>query len=186
MSHFVTQCERGVYHAHPEYGVVEVLRDGKAVGPGETGEVVATSFVALCMPLIRYRLGDVMEVDGSPCDCGRAFPTFRRVLGRQDDVIVTPDGRLIGRLDPAFKGVDGILESQVEQVASDRVVVRIVPSPEFRNEAAEVIRRQVAERLGPTVSVSTEIHGSLARGPGGKLRAVIALRRADAAQRDPA
>jgi phenylacetate-CoA ligase len=129
------------------------------------------------MPLIRYRLGDLMEVDGAPCRCGRAFPTFRRVLGRQDDVIVTPDGRQIGRLDPAFKGVDGLLESQVEQVAPDRVIVRLVPASGFTPEAAEIIRRQVAERMGPSVIVSTELHASLPRGRGGKLRAVLALRR---------
>ena len=54
--------------------------------------------------------------------------------------------------------------------------MRIVPGREFREFAAETIRKQIAERMGPAVVVSTEIHASLPRGRGGKLRAVIALR----------
>ena len=32
------------------------------------------------------------------------FPVLERVVGRKDDVIVTPDGRQIGRLSPGLKG----------------------------------------------------------------------------------
>jgi len=69
----------------------------------------------------------------------------------------------------------------VEQIATDRVVVRLVPAKGFRSDTAERIRRQISERMGPSVVVSTEIHASLPRGPGGKLRAVISRGRAESA-----
>jgi phenylacetate-CoA ligase len=45
---------------HPEYGFLEVLgEDGAAVREGEEGEIVATGFDNLVMPLIRYRTTDL-------------------------------------------------------------------------------------------------------------------------------
>ena len=175
MSHFITTCEHGTYHEHPEYGIVEVLTHGSPTPPGELGEVIATSFVNLCMPFVRYRIGDLIEPSATRCACGRPFGTFARVVGRQDDVIVTPDGRRIGRLDPAFKGVAGILESQVEQTEPGTVVLRVVPAPGYRPQAARVVAGHLSDRLGPTVRVQIEELASLPRGAGGKLRSVIGL-----------
>ncbi len=49
------------------------------------------------MPFIRYSTGDLVEPAESPhCPCGRGLPLrFRRVVGRHDDVLRTPDGRTV-------------------------------------------------------------------------------------------
>ena len=49
------------------------------------------------MPFIRYRTDDLVEPADAPhCPCGRGLPLrFRRVIGRQDDVLRDPDGRSI-------------------------------------------------------------------------------------------
>ena len=54
---FISQCERGRYHVHPEYGVTEFIpipgaRDGSC-------SIVATGFTNYGMPLLRYNMGDV-------------------------------------------------------------------------------------------------------------------------------
>src|SRR2546422_7938101 len=67
----VTECDRGRLHVSPEVGVVEVLRDGRPVGPGEAGELVCTGLLNEAMPLIRYRTGDVAVQGSGPCPCGR-------------------------------------------------------------------------------------------------------------------
>lgn len=93
----VTQCDHGSYHVNPEYGVLELLNDaGQPVAVGEIGEVVATGFINDFMPLIRYRMGDLASWREGDCSCGRFFPRLERILGRMDDVVITPDGRRIG------------------------------------------------------------------------------------------
>src|SRR5258706_13021580 len=55
------QCPRtGGVHVSDDGGGLEILRNGQAVPPGGTGEVVATQLHAVAAPLIRYRLRDVV------------------------------------------------------------------------------------------------------------------------------
>ncbi|MCA1786150.1 MAG: hypothetical protein LC657_09240, partial [Desulfobacteraceae bacterium] len=53
------ECKEGRYHVIDSNYVVEFIRDGQAVAPGESGEVVLTHLDAWGMPFIRYRTGDV-------------------------------------------------------------------------------------------------------------------------------
>ncbi len=49
------------------------------------------------MPLLRYDVGDVVEVavPQCPCPCGRRMPRLHRILGRQEDVVIRPDGQVV-------------------------------------------------------------------------------------------
>jgi len=44
------------------------------------------------MPLIRYEIGDIAEW-GPACDCGIHLPVLKRIWGRDNQSIQTPDGR---------------------------------------------------------------------------------------------
>ena len=56
---FVSQCEKGNYHIHPEFGFVEFLRDdGNRAQVGEPARLICTGFTNHAMPLIRYDIGD--------------------------------------------------------------------------------------------------------------------------------
>jgi phenylacetate-CoA ligase len=180
MSAFVAQCERGSYHAWATYGICEVVVGDRPARPGEAGDLVTTSFINDAMPLLRYRTGDV-AVLGEECGCGLPFPTLHQIAGRRDDVLTTPDGRQVGRLDPAFKGLadDAFNEAQIVQVALDRVVLRYVPGTRFDTGAVEKVERELRSRLGPSVNVEAEAVSALPRGPSGKLRAVVGLGQPD-------
>jgi phenylacetate-CoA ligase len=52
---------------------------------------VVTTLHNFAMPLIRYEIGDYAEV-GKPCECGRGLPVLNRILGRQRNMLVFPDG----------------------------------------------------------------------------------------------
>lgn len=88
------QCpEHEVYHVQAENALVEVIRDdGTPCQPGEVGRVVITSLHNFATPLIRYELGDYAEV-GSPCASGRGLPVIKRILGRNRNRLIMPDGR---------------------------------------------------------------------------------------------
>jgi phenylacetate-CoA ligase len=169
----VTECEQGRLHISTEVGVVEVLRDGLPAEEGETGELVCTGLLNRAMPLIRYRTGDVAVRGSGSCACGRKFPTLQRIEGRVDDLLWTRDGRAIGRLDPVFKGVERVLESQIVQETLDRVRVLVVPARGYREEDGRRIVSNLKERMGE-IEVVIEKVPRIER-VGAKFRAVICL-----------
>ena len=171
----ITQCPQGSYHVNPEFGVIELLHNGKPAEEGELGEIVATGFINPVMPLIRYATGDWAMSAGGECSCGRAFPMVARVEGRSDDVIVTPEGRLIGRLDPIFKNVTSLLETRIIQDARDHVCVEVVASAGFTLVEEAALLEELALRLGSSMRVEVVRKTTLDRTRGGKLRSVVNL-----------
>jgi phenylacetate-CoA ligase len=171
---FVSQCEYGAYHAHPEYGIVEILRpNGEPARPGETGEIVCTSFTNDAFPLLRYRVGDLAVLGDPGCPCRRAFATLHEIVGRMDDVLTTPDGRAVGRLDPVFKGRRTIREAQIVQMSSSRVSVRIVAGPDYTDDDGVSVVKEMEARLGSEMKIFVELVGFIERTTGGKFRAVV-------------
>jgi len=169
----INQCEYGQYHAHPAFGYTEILVDGRSALPGETGEIVSTGFVNPVMPLIRWRTGDLATAGEAGCPCGRTSPTVRAIIGRQDDVIVTPRGRRIGRLDPIFKAVTSIHEARIVQDRADHVRVELVPIGVIPESEREALRDELQRRLGDEMLISILDVPRLERTAGGKLRTVV-------------
>ena len=88
------ECKEGRYHIMEPNYIVEFLNDGRAVQPGEDGEIVLTHLDAWGMPFIRYRTGDVAQPGKEMCPCGRTWGTIQNIKGRTTDFIVTP-GRAV-------------------------------------------------------------------------------------------
>lgn len=173
MAAFITQCEEGRYHPNPEFGIVEVIKDGVPAGPGEVGEIVATGFINPAMPLIRYQTGDHATAGERGCPCGRAFPAIERIEGRRDDVLITPEGRLVGRLDPIFKAVDSFFETRIIQTSPTHIRVETVPSATYDPADVEVVRTELQRRVGPSMVIEIVTVEELPRTASGKLRAVV-------------
>lgn len=174
MAACITQCELGSYHINPDYGIVEIIReDGRPAAPGEAGDLVCTGFVNDAMPMIRYRIGDSAVAADGPCRCGLAWPVIGSLLGRLDDIIVTPDGRQIGRLDPLFKGLDGIKEAQIVQVALDRLIVNLVPANDYSPDTGVKLRAALQRRVGDGMQVELKLLSHIPRTAAGKFRAVV-------------
>ncbi|TCS44117.1 phenylacetate--CoA ligase family protein [Reinekea marinisedimentorum] len=135
---------------------------------GDVAELVATPLFLKAMPLIRYTTGDkvVVSRDGH----------ITEFIGRMDDVLITPSGNRIGRLDPIFKGLAGIREAQIEQVAKDSVVIRVVKGVGFN--LAEELRliENLSARLNNEMAVNVEYIESIKRTSNGKFKAVIGLK----------
>jgi phenylacetate-CoA ligase len=127
------------------------------------------------MPLIRYRVGDRGEVAapaGSLCACGRLLPLLSAVDGRIDDVLYTPDGRVIGRLDPVFKSRLPIKEAQIIQDKLDLIRIRYIRDDRFSEADGESLVNRVRDRMGRVTVVLEEVD-SIPRSSNGKFRAVI-------------
>jgi len=169
------ECEEGRLHLWPEAGVVEVLNaQGMAVAGPEPGDLVATGLLNTAMPLIRYRIGDriTLAAPETRCLCGRSLPVVERIEGRCDDVLITRDGREVGRLDPVFKSTTAVREAQIIQESVDRVRILYVAGPGFGASDDASLRLRIRERLGD-VEVILEPVKSVPREANGKFRAVI-------------
>jgi phenylacetate-CoA ligase len=175
-----SECEHGRMHLWPEAGVVEVLADeaDEAVPPGQAGRLICTGLVNADMPLIRYELGDrgALAPAEERCWCGRTLPLLASVEGRLDDVVLTPDGRRVGRLlAPTFKSGMPVREAQIIQEDLFQVRVRFVPAPGSSPDLGQEIVRRLRERLGEEMEIIAEEVDHIPRGPNGKFRGVISL-----------
>jgi phenylacetate-CoA ligase len=171
---FAAQCAAGTYHLDPLLGIAEIVdSDGQPAAPGEPGRIVCTTLTNDVMPLVRYEVGDTaVRLDG-PCPCGSALEGIREIIGRQDDVVKTPDGRIVGRLDHIFKGVTGIQECQIVQEALDCIRLLLVAEESFDDRQEGILRANARGRLGAAVRIELERVRQIPRTRAGKFRGVI-------------
>jgi phenylacetate-CoA ligase len=131
VDHIAAQCpDCGEYHISAEANVLEVLReDGSMAKTGEIGRVVVTSLYNYAMPLIRYELGDLVEVGSTPSTCGRGLPTLRRILGRDRNLFRFRDGSAAFPVLPKFQLQNFISFKQMQLVQTEfeRIEIRYVP-----------------------------------------------------------
>lgn len=129
VGYIALQCpDSDMYHIMSETLIVEVVdEDGRPCREGETGRVLVTDIHNHATPVIRYQIGDHAEV-GPPCPCGRGLPTLRRILGRERNMIVKPDGTRHWPLTgyKRFRDIAPVSQYQFIQHAPDRIEVRLV------------------------------------------------------------
>lgn len=162
------QCGQSkALHACDDGVVMEIMDGARAVSEGEEGEVVGTDLHSYAMPLIRYRLGDIVIRGRSPCPCGQPFSTIQTIRGRTIDYFNLPDGRVMHPYELGMTNYPWISEFKIIQERLDRIVLRIVPRA---GEVAQValLKRSVATRVGPDVDVEVEVVATIPVEPSGK------------------
>jgi len=169
------ECPEGRMHINPEFGIAEILRaDNTPAAPGEPGRIVVTGFVNTVQPLIRYEIGDIgVLLKETVCNCGRAFPALAELTGRVEDVVVTPDGRVIARFDPVFKDTPNIQEAQIVQQTEQDLKVKVVRAAGYSPSDTRALLRNMKERCGAQMRIKVEFVDRIARTRAGKFRAVV-------------
>ena len=176
MAALITQCGKGSYHINSDYGLLEVLDEKqRPVKAGEIGDIVCTGFVNSAMPLIRYKLGDSGILSDKTCDCGCKFPVMQMIVGRTDDLITTREGRKIGRLDPIFKGLCGIKETQIIQTDINHITLIIVRDDNYNDASLQKLIAELKIRVGNEFSIYVEFTDKIPRTKSGKFKSVVSL-----------
>ncbi len=151
LGYIALQCPgREHYHVQAENLLVEVLRpDGSPCPAGEIGRVVVTTLHNFAMPLVRYANGDFAEA-GAPCSCGRGLPVFNRIVGRQRNMLVRPDGVRHWPSLPTeiYARVAPVQQLQMVQDARDHIEVRLVLPRELTPEEQSGLKEAFRECLG--------------------------------------
>ncbi len=176
----------GIMHPNPATVCLEVVGpDGRAARCGVEGSVVITNLFNATMPFVRYAMGDrAMLVEPDHCSCGFRGAAMRLVGGRDEDFFVMPDGREISPrviydvVNTALPsgGIGDVLAQairtfQIVQEECDRIVVRVVPGPQYSDDLWRKLPDSI-RALHPAVRVEVTRVDALESESGGKFRQV--------------
>jgi phenylacetate-CoA ligase len=173
---FAGECGHGGKHLAEGYGYAEIVdENGQPVPDGKAGFLVGTSLWNTATPMIRYRTSDISAIVNEPCACGRTSRRIRDITTKAEDIVVTPDGRMISPsvLTHPFKPLKHVAVSQLIQETPDHIVVNLVPTQGYdRQEEASLVSALQA-RLGSEVRIDVRHVDAIPREKSGKFRWVI-------------
>nr|VFK29634.1 MAG: phenylacetate-CoA ligase [Candidatus Kentron sp. MB]VFK74847.1 MAG: phenylacetate-CoA ligase [Candidatus Kentron sp. MB] len=89
-------CRHGTLHLSEDRYLFEVIDPETSVplSPTERGELVLTSLASEAMPLVRYRTGDIVRIDDTPCACGLPHRSIQH-FGRYSERILLQGGSVL-------------------------------------------------------------------------------------------
>lgn len=171
---WIMECLNGHYHLRLDTGVFEFLHPQPADAESDMAELVVTGFRNFKTPLIRYRIGDYVQVfkQRFNCACGSPYPVIKAIIGREDDILFTEEKGQVGRLDPAYKGVSGIRQSKIIQLSPDQLQVLLVADAQFNDDQQALLLKNLRDRLGPRIKIELSFTDSIPPGKNGKLKSV--------------
>lgn len=173
-SPFITECKSGSLHVNMDSGVFEFFNKNNEIAkPGEIARMVVTSFRNLKTPLIRYDILDtVILSEHMDCECGCKMPIIEKIIGREDDILWTEEKGYVGRMDTAYKGLEGILQSQIIQLTPSKFIIRNVIDKMFTKDIEYKFKKNLIDRLGSNIELNFEYVDSIPLGKNGKFEAV--------------
>jgi phenylacetate-CoA ligase len=141
--------------------IVEVLRDGKPVAPGELGEIVITDLNNTCLPFLRYRLGDLgVAVDPNfACPCGRGLPLVGNIEGRVQSIIQGTHGQFLPgtffahylkEFDHAFQ------KFQVVQERPNAITFNVVKGGRYSDDVLDEVLATFRKHLGDDMLIDVQ------------------------------
>lgn len=174
---FAVECERhSGHHLCEEYGITQIVDENDQLLPaGQEGFMVGTSLHNTGMPMLRYRTTDRTAIKIQGCACGRPLPLMEDVTTKAEDLLRLRDGRLIppSVLTHPFKPLDSIEASQLVQTELDRLLVRLIPRPEYSEKDAQHLVRELKARLGEDMRIDIELVDAMPRTARGKFKWVV-------------
>ena len=161
----------GTYHVCDDNAIVEI--------EPHSGELIGTSLHFAAMPLIRYRLGDIVTRGPDRCRCGSPFTTLSSITGRTIDYFPLADGRLLHPHTIAAAvwsgGFAWMHQYQVIQERRDRVVMHVIPRRAPSREEVSKIERAGSDVVGPRVQFAVQLVEEIPDDPSGKFCAYRSL-----------
>ncbi|MBU7037625.1 MAG: phenylacetate--CoA ligase family protein [Theionarchaea archaeon] len=169
------ECTEKRMHINADVLVMEFLKEGEPVAPGERGEIVITNLWNRAMPFIRYKIGDIGGPSDEMCECGRGLPLMEELEGRTDDALVTTSGRpvLPSFIVPLFFPYPEIDAFQIVQKTRENIQIKIVKGKTYREETDRQIIQKFRSIFGNEPDIRIEHVEEIKKTPGGKLRCII-------------
>ena len=182
-----TECtaQKG-FHVWGDFALTEIVdpATGESLGPGEKGELTMTILQKEALPMVRFRIGDMTEMDEGVCACGRTHPRVMRITGRVDDMLIIRGINVFpSQIEHALLSIPQVGKHFMIEVDRkqelDTLLVRVEVSPEaFSDKITDLIRLKamVAGKLRSVLNVNADVElaepGTLPRFEGKAKRVV--------------
>jgi phenylacetate-coenzyme A ligase PaaK-like adenylate-forming protein len=155
----------GAYHTIDDSVILEILEDGRPVGPGEQGSVYVTALHSYTMPFIRYALGDVASRPSGPLNCRFGFSRLATIQGRQQQILEFPSGAVLhpNQIFRWLNTVSGVGRLQVVRDGPRHVIVHAELLP-GQTLALDALRSRCAEVFPEEIFVEVD-QGPIEHGP---------------------
>lgn len=185
-SEFLTmawECDAQEMHLNTDWLILEPIdKNGFVIKDGHLSDsCLLTNLANYAQPLIRYELGDQIQLDENRCTCGCNLPRIQ-VLGRKDDVLYFYKNSLIPKAAISPLAISTVIEDdahinnyQVIQMADDNLLICLADSGEYKNKRIILIKliRQYLDSQGlQWVSVHIK-HQQVSRMLSGKVKKII-------------
>jgi phenylacetate-CoA ligase len=161
--HLLMEDDHGAMRPSHETAFLEIVDPD----PAGVGDLVVTTLSNDYMPLVRYRIGDLVERLGENGD------SVYRVHGRARDALRNHDGRRITTLnvDECFADIAGIAHYQLQQKKNGNCRLTLVPDGSGPDSTAlATLASRLQDLLQPDHAVTTEIAPVIPPTPSGKFR----------------
>lgn len=129
-SAYMYSCSKGYYLNSNQIAYFECVDENyNPVEINKSGRMLVTSFSSTFTPLIRYDIGDYATVTSR---CNNVIKVDE-ILGRQEEIFITPDGKAFGRFSLILKHLPNeIIESQLILIQkSNKVVLKYLSKREL-------------------------------------------------------
>jgi phenylacetate-CoA ligase len=164
--------EHGNMHINAESLFLETVRD-EATG---RDRLLVTDLLNRGMPMIRYEIGDTCTLSDRLCPCGRGLPLMEMGVGREADILYTPEGRAVSSASLVLYLVDNgpaVGQVQVIQDALDHLTIRITRTPPVDDSFFAHYRGEIARIFGDATRVTFETVDGIPNEASGKYRFAI-------------
>ena len=139
------------------------------------GDILVTDLENYAFPFIRYKIGDIGQITDEECICGRKSVMFKKIIGRNLDIIRTPSGKIIsGVMFPRFfRDFPYIILGQVIQHKIDHIEIRLSLQQDASVQNIEPLINKIKKITNNELKISVNTEQGFIINPTGKYRPVI-------------
>jgi len=169
------ECSAGKLRQMMHNLYIEVIDQvsGKPTKPGETGEIIITELHSYGMPFIRYRVGD-LAVPGEECsDKSTDLPIFESIVGRNSELIVTPEGKQVAAAILDYSLTKGVRRFKAYQRSVNLLHVVLVTDRDFDKQSLTSIEKAWRQHLGDNMKIDFEIADNIPPDSSGKMTVLV-------------
>lgn len=170
---FITENTKGELEINPATGVFELEHV-----EGNIYELVVTGFYTTTTPLIRYKIGDSVELF-EPLDANykQSDIKIKRIIGRNNDFLMSNERGIVTNVNLSTvvreAGKD-IIQSQFVQNQLDEIIVNLVVEKDTNKNALEkILTEKLSTRFGNTTQFKFNYFNEIPKTSGGKTRFTI-------------
>jgi len=176
-----SECsEQAGLHGWEDHFLFEII-DPETEQPlpyGETGELVITTLTKQALPILRYRTHDITWLTDEPCACGRSHVRIKRVIGRNDDMLIIRGVNVYpSQIEAALVGLDGLAPHYQLVIRRDgqldSLTVEVETIPGFsgdREKLAGKTATHIKSMVGVSCSIQVMEEGQVPRSQGKAVR----------------